>query len=71
MTPPHHSGVPPPRLLNDAALLAQFAPPDLSLALIGQTRRSLAALQELRRGARPTAVAVDIKPPGVLQVLPR
>lgn len=61
---------PPPFGANgdDALLLSQFAPPDgPALALIGQTRRSLMALQELRRGARHTAVAVDIKPPGVLQ----
>jgi len=58
----------PPPLGTNGDELAQFAPPDgPAPALIGQTRRSLAALQALRRGARHTAVAVDIKPPGVLQ----
>lgn len=58
---------PPLSALTDEAALAQFAPPSTALALIAQTRLSLAALQKLRRGVRRYTPPDEVRPPGVLQ----
>ena len=58
---------PPLSALTDEAALAQFAPPSTGLALIAQTRLSLAALQKLRRGVRRYTPPDEVRPPGVLQ----
>ena len=58
---------PPLSALTDDSALAQFAPPSTGLALIAQTRLSLAALQKLRRGARRYTPPDEVRPPGVLQ----